>query len=772
MAIKDETALDWSTSLLGFITPLLLVASISTLLLTNAPLPASRLSWLNKLFANVRRFRIMDAEHGVAIQKKNQFGVGQPDFNLMSIWLILIPGMLLFCTYIHHTLEHARDPETLPEGVTAKQRSVEYVSYTAGWAGTVLLSFFLIPVSRHSVLLVAMNWSPVHALRVHIWAGYVAFFLIFIHAILIVGVWFKWAPGAIYEEIFPPKDCWSGEYTEESRCSWKFYNFTGVIAMIFYTILWASSFNWFRRKWYRLFYILHVVFGTLTLLASVWHFEFIGLYLLPSILYYLASTMPTLVQALASRFRGGVQIVQVVALDNAGDCIEVRVSLDPSAEANLSNSHPSKFIKLCAPGISSVWHPFTVYNHPNDPTTMRMMIRPIGPFTMKLRSSLVDVDRRPVTLIDGFYRGADHCQQAMMTHDHVSIVAGGVALTPFLSMIFAILKELPSARSKASDNVVAIRSMTLMWSCREHGLLSFIQQNYLETMVRLAGGIEDFDFKIKIFYTGPKIENVTPNLDNEEDEVLTEQPYDKVDDLAQNVVPPPGDEITSNMEMLQKVNHTIITYNGENPGSGNSAGHAMELGRMMPARFSRMIWNVPYFIAFTSSVWLGFHFMFFPYDYVSLGTYRENSEEAYITMLVIAFFFGFGIVIECCVLMFRKHWPAPCTDDGTVASTSQVQDKLGQTNEETTTQFNTSSDEQFEEKKEATNVKFNDSFQYVVGRPNSEDMLSDACRANAPGLYVCGPTGMVQTLRAAAALENSPYGLLTRYAIYEESFEM
>jgi hypothetical protein len=227
---------------------------------------------------------------------------------------------------------------------------------------------------------------------------------------MMVGVWFKWAPGAIYEEMVPSKECWTGAYTEESRCMWKFYNFTGVTAMIFYTILWASSFNWFRRKWYRLFYILHVVCGSLTLLASIWHIQFIGIYLLPSILYYLASTMPTLVQALASRFRGGVQIVQVVALDNAGDCIEVRISMDPTAEANLTNAHPSKFVKLCAPGISAVWHPFTVYSHPNDPTTMRMMIRPIGQFTTKLRLALVDTTKRPVTLIDGFYHGSDHCQ--------------------------------------------------------------------------------------------------------------------------------------------------------------------------------------------------------------------------------------------------------------------------------------------------------------------------------------------------------------------------
>ena len=175
---------------------------------------------------------------------------------------------------------------------------------------------------------------------------------------------------------------------------------------------------------------------------------------------------------------------------------------------------------------------------------------------------------------------------------------------------------------------------------------------------------------------------------------------------------------------------------------------------MMPARFSRMIWNVPYFVAFTSSVWLGFHFLFYPYDYAP--TFRDLSEETYITMLVISFFFGMGIVIELIVLICRKHWPAPKGSDIAIISSSDIMAK----------------EEQFEGKDVEKSVHYTNAIIYNVGRPSSEDFLADASRASAPGIFVCGPVGMVQTLRAAAARENSPLGLLTRYAIYEESFEM
>ena len=730
-------------------TPVLLAASIVTLLLTSTILPARRLSWVNTLFNKLRGFRIMDAEHGAAIYRKNQFGVGQPDFNLMSFWLIFMPFMVYFATTIKPYLAYAVDDV----GNRVTETAVLYVSIAAGIAGTLCLSFFLIPVSRHSVLLVAMNWSPVHALRIHIWAGYLAYSFFFLHGIMIVGMWFKWAPGAVYEEFIPPKECWSGVLPEESRCSWQWYNLTGLIAFIFYTVLWVSSFNWFRRKWYRLFYILHVVFGTLAILSSIWHFEFIALYMIPSILYYLASTMPTLVQALASRFRGGVQIVRVVMLDNAGDCVEVHVSMNKSAEADLLNSHPSKFVKLCAPGISAVWHPFTVYNHPSDPSSMRMMIRPIGPFTKKLRSSLVDVDKRTVTLIDGFYRGNDHCEQAKMMHDHVSIVAGGVALTPFLSMIFAVLNDLSSAsdHSEKTNDQIVLRSMTLIWSCRELGLLSFMKQHYLDDMLRLASGIQDFELKIIVHFTGSNMEEILNNELDSEDEVRTESIEGSDEDLKS---PKPEVAIASELKIQEKAaNHQILTYT-QKDASVSGAGHAMELGRMMPARFSRMIWNIPYFIAFTSSVWLGFHFLFYPFDYVP--TFRDLSEETYITMLVIMFFFGVGVVIEASVLIFRKHWPAPQNGDISVVSSSQFSTK--EEGSETIVAEQTG--------------KCANTIIYNVGRPNAEDFLADASRASAPGIFVCGPVGMVQTLRAAAAVENSPFGLLTRYAIYEESFEM
>jgi hypothetical protein len=76
------------------------------------------------------------------------------------------------------------------------------------------------------------------------------------------------------------------------------------------------------------------------LLTSLLHFAFMVMYWLPSTAYYLASTSPTLVQALASRYRGGVKIQKVVQLEDAAGCFEVHV--DTTSESAVAlNKIPS-----------------------------------------------------------------------------------------------------------------------------------------------------------------------------------------------------------------------------------------------------------------------------------------------------------------------------------------------------------------------------------------------------------------------------------------------
>ena len=106
--------------------------------------------------------------------------------------------------------------------------------------------------------------------------------------------------------------------------------------MIIFTILWISSLHLFRRPNYRLFYVLQVNFGSLVIITSLMHYAFMIMYWIPGITLHLASTIPTLVQALAARFRGGVKITKVVQLRDACTLIRPKKLLRPSTTSPLN----------------------------------------------------------------------------------------------------------------------------------------------------------------------------------------------------------------------------------------------------------------------------------------------------------------------------------------------------------------------------------------------------------------------------------------------------
>jgi hypothetical protein len=103
---------------------------------------------------------------------------------------------------------------------------------------------------------------------------------------------------------------------------------------------------------------------------------------------------------------------------------------------------------------------------------------------------------RPITILDGFYRGGDRCLQALQ-HDQVTIVTGGVGITPFLSMIPAIFQAL----REQEDNF--LKKIDIHWSCREAGLETFVVQEYLNDIISQAKGVLEA-FTVTVYRTGGK----------------------------------------------------------------------------------------------------------------------------------------------------------------------------------------------------------------------------------------------------------------------------
>ena len=110
----------------------------------------------------------------------NQFFVGDINMNYMAVFLCLLPAIAYFVENIR-----VRVIDTRKTGWEA----LESISIYFGFSALVSLALFLIPVARHSVLVAAMGWSPVHAIRIHILSGYFAFWLSMIHGLSYVPLW-------------------------------------------------------------------------------------------------------------------------------------------------------------------------------------------------------------------------------------------------------------------------------------------------------------------------------------------------------------------------------------------------------------------------------------------------------------------------------------------------------------------------------------------------------------------------------------------------------
>jgi len=172
-----------------------------------------------------------------------------------------------------------------------------------------------------------------------------------------------------------------------SFCYGYYRNFNGAIAILAFSLLVLSSLAVVRRRNYRLFYVSHLLSATVFVLTMVFHMKRIVIYLMPSLLLYFSTTIPTLVQAAVCAVRdGGVRIEDYRVLqssltssslssENITDkncgCAELTFSLDKATSMAVASSkyddsragvitHRPKSVKICVPSISLLWYPFTI----------------------------------------------------------------------------------------------------------------------------------------------------------------------------------------------------------------------------------------------------------------------------------------------------------------------------------------------------------------------------------------------------------------------------
>jgi predicted ferric reductase len=91
--------------------------------------------------------------------------------------------------------------------------------------------------------------------------------------------------------------------------------------------------------------------------------------------------------------------------------------------------HPGQFIFISFQqnGISTESHPFTIASSPNS-KNIRLCLKIVSDYT----GSLIDLKKNTKAIIQGPY---GHLYKAFETNKNLILIAGGVGVTPFMSMV-------------------------------------------------------------------------------------------------------------------------------------------------------------------------------------------------------------------------------------------------------------------------------------------------------------------------------------------------
>lgn len=751
--------------ILALAVPLLVMSSVSALLVTGRP--STNGSGAASPHNHRQQYSYMYAPRfwwllalPCTLCKRTKQRLSRTSFDMLSFIFILIPCLIYFASGIYRHL-YGHD-------LSADDQIME-IANAGGQTAMIALSFFLVPVSRHSVLLDLMGWSPEKAIRMHIWSGRICILGVLFHGLGHMLRWWIMNERVLYM-LFPEMGCWkyhNEDYKTRSNCSDcscydLFRNFTGFVALVFLLVVGLSSLGYIRRASYNAFYTLHVIAGPASLLFAILHWNRMFLFICPSILYYAASTVPVLIRLLLSYINeNGVKVISATDLSfpsSAGgefmrSCVCLTFEIDDEAARQFS---PGKYVKLSIPAISRISHPFTVNQvlGTKGRNQMQIIFRATGPFTGALANMLLTLRQintsagestmsAPLMAMDGFY-GQNNLTEKVLDHDVAVIVAGGVGITPYLSLIPDLCRVLQSTAEYFVD-IEQMHEIQLHWICRDSALIDSVTRDYfapLQTSIRGGSGSKKAPRSIRIFihHTGRDI---------------------------------------SNGAVTQRYSGTVST----NEFDWAPQPRPLVLGSrglpFSPARFSagntRILGNLPIFFAFSTIAWLGLVIVWFMYDiYVSK---KEILSRAYglLTLTPISLITGLvaNIVLgrvdaENALISWtacRKH---AYTGLGGENKGDQYEEQLTQANSEAglslqnldstnqevvakTADGNTDTEARAPSSCGLDNNELSAvSIEHSSGRPSVMSILSCLETAHSPGIFVCGPSAMVKDVKYSA----------------------
>ncbi|KAK9119829.1 hypothetical protein Scep_017922 [Stephania cephalantha] len=340
-----------------------------------------------------------------------------------------------------------------------------------GLVAEACLALLLLPILRGMAVFRLIGLSFEASVRYHVWLGTAMIFFATLHGSITLFIW------GIKHQI--QDEMWKWQSTGRVYLAGEIALFTGLV-------IWITSLPWIRRKQFELFYYTHHLYA-LFLIAFLIHGGDRHFYMVfPGVFLFALDKVLRIIQS-------RVETCVVSARIFPCRAIELTLPKHPGLKYT-----PTSVIFLKVPSISRLqWHLFSITSSSTaDDETLSVIVKGEGWWTNALYSRIVTaVDSKthqvkylPVS-VEGPYGPTS---MDFLRYDSLLLLAGGVGITPFLS----ILQEIASTQDRNKSGLP--KKVQLIYAVKKSEDITLLRP----ILPLLANQIEDqLHLRIKIFVT-------------------------------------------------------------------------------------------------------------------------------------------------------------------------------------------------------------------------------------------------------------------------------
>ncbi|KAK3037532.1 hypothetical protein RJ639_030340 [Escallonia herrerae] len=333
------------------------------------------------------------------------------------------------------------------------------------------LALLLFPISRGMAIFRLLGIQFEASVRYHIWLGTSMVFFATLHG---TGTFYIWG---IKHRI--PEEIWKWQKTGRIYLA-------GEVSLVTLIVIWITSLPQIRRRQFEIFYYTHhlyIVFFVFFLFHTGdrhFYMVFPGTFLF---------ALEKLLRIVQSKPESCILSAQVLP------CKAVELILPKNPRLKYT---PTSIIFVKIPSISKFqWHSFSITSSSRvDDNTMSVLIKCAGWWTSSLLDILhaeldsnADQSKCIPIAIEGPYGPRS---LNFLRYDSLLLVAGGIGITPFLSILQEIASAENSGRRKLPSSIQLIYSVK---KCEDICLLSAILPLLLDRK------FEQLQLKLKVFVT-------------------------------------------------------------------------------------------------------------------------------------------------------------------------------------------------------------------------------------------------------------------------------